>query len=87
MQMAMTFNHETVVLDGESFIDCQFQDCRLVYSGGQAPSFKDCKFVKCEWKIDGAAAETMEHLKAVWNAGGKATVQLWIKEITGGGGK
>jgi hypothetical protein len=85
MQTATTFNHETVVLDGESFSDCEFRDCRLIYSGGEAPSFSDCKFDKCEWKIDGPAAQTMAHLKAVWAAGGKSTVQLWIKEITGGG--
>jgi hypothetical protein len=87
MQIATTFNHETVVLDGEAFSDCEFRDCRLVYSGGEAPSFSGCKFDKCEWKIDGAAAKTLEHLKAVWSAGGKQTVQLWIKEITGSSGR
>ena len=87
MQTATEFNHETVVLDGEAFDGCEFRDCRLVYSGGVAPSFKDCKFHGCEWKFEDGAAETLKHLKGVWNAGGKAVVQGLIKEITGGGGK
>ncbi len=83
MQTATMFNHETVVLDGEGFVDCEFRDCRLVYSGGEPPSFKGCRFHDCEWKMDDAGARTLEHLKRVWAAGGKATVQLLIKEITG----
>lgn len=81
------FNHETVVLDGEAFEACEFRDCRLVYSGGPTPSFANCRFDGCEWKFEGAAANTLAHLKVVWGAGAKAVVQGMIKEITGGGGK
>ena len=83
MQTATMFNHETVVMDGESFVDCEFRDCRLVYSGGQAPAFKGCRFDNCDWRMEGAAASTLEHLKGIWAAGGKAAVQVMIKEITG----
>ena len=31
---------------------------------------------------DDAAARTLAYLKVVWNAGGKATVQTLIKDIT-----
>ena len=44
-------------------------------------------FSDCEWKFEGPAEQTLAHLKAVWNAGGKAPVQALIKEITGGGGR
>ena len=76
------FNHETVALDGETFSGCEFVACRLVYSGGEAPSFIDCRFNDCEWKLDGAAARTLAHLKVAWGAGAKAPVQAMIKEIT-----
>ena len=82
-----TFNHETVVLDGEAFEGCEFRQCRLVYSGGQAPSFIECRFEGCEWKFEGPAARTLEHLKVLWGAGAKSLVQGLIKEITGAGGK
>jgi hypothetical protein len=82
MPSGVGYNHETVVLDGETFSDCEFRDCRLVYSGGETPVFQNCQFHGCEWKQDDAAARTLSYLKAVWNAGGKPTVQALIKDIT-----
>lgn len=87
MQTATIFNRETVVLDGESFADCEFQSCRLTYGGGELPHFDHCRFDDCEWKFEDGAARTLAHLKLVWNVGGKAPVQAMIKEITGGGGR
>lgn len=87
MQTATVFNSESVALDGESFSDCQFQDCRMVYSGGKLPDFDNCRFDDCEWKFEDAAARTLAQLKLVWGVGGKAPVQALIKEITGGGGR
>jgi hypothetical protein len=83
MQTATIFNRETVALDGESFSDCTFQDCRMVYSGGKTPSFEACRFDDCEWKFDDAAARTLAQLKLIWSLGGKAQVHAMIKEITG----
>jgi hypothetical protein len=80
--------HETVSLDGEHFEDCEFRQCRLVFAGGAPPTFSGCRFDGCEWRFEGAAANTLAHLKVVWGAGGKALVQSLIKEITvAGGGK
>lgn len=83
MPSGVIYNHETVHLDGEHFTDCEFRDSRLVYSGGAAPVFDRCKVDACEWRFEGSAADTLAHLKAVWAAGGKSTVQALIKEITG----
>ena len=85
MQRGALFNHETVLLDGRAFTDCEFRSCRLVFNGGEAPSFSNCRFDDCDWRLEDAAARTLAHLKLVWNAGGKAPVQALIKEITGGG--
>jgi hypothetical protein len=87
VQTAVIFNHETVALDGESFSDCEFRDCRLVYAGGAPPSFAHCKFHDCDWRFEGAAQDTLAYLKLMWGAGAKATVQGLIKEITGAGGR
>lgn len=87
MQTATIFNLETVPLDGEMFADCEFRECRMVYSGGKPPVFDNCRFDACDWRFDGAAANTLAHLKVVWAAGGKAQVQALIKEITVSGGK
>ena len=87
MQTATIFNLETVPLDGEMFADCEFRECRMVYSGGKPPVFDNCRFDACDWRFDDAAANTLAHLKVVWAAGGKAQVQALIKEITVSGGK
>ena len=83
MQTSVIFNHETVALDGEAFSDCEFRGCRLVFRGGEAPSFENCRFDRCDWRFEDAAANTLAHMKVVWAAGGKATVQSLIKTVTG----
>ena len=56
MQTATIFNLETVPLDDEVFTDCEFRDCRMVYSGGKPPVFDNCRFDACDWRFDDAAA-------------------------------
>lgn len=87
MTSGVSFNHETITLDGEDYDGCEFRDCRLVYLGGEPPAFESCRFDNCTWKLDEAAQRTLGFLKVMWNAGGKAPVQALIKEVTGGGGK
>jgi hypothetical protein len=83
MQTTVIFNHETVSLDGEAYSGCEFRGCRMVYRGGEPPHFEDCRFDNCDWRFEDAAANTLAHLKIVWGAGGKATVQALIKTMTG----
>lgn len=82
MQVGISYNHQTVTLDGESFSNCEFAACRLVYSGGPLPEFDGCRFDACEWKFEDAAALTLSYLKLMWNVGAKAAVQTTIKDIT-----
>jgi hypothetical protein len=77
------FNHETIILDGETFEDCEFRNCRLVYAGGEPPELTGCRFEDCEWKFEEAAARTLEQLRRLWSIGEKASVQALIKTITG----
>ena len=53
MQSSTAFTRETVQLDGETFSDCDFQKCRMVYAGGEAPVFDNCRFDDCDWNVDG----------------------------------
>ena len=87
MATATLCNHEILYLDGETYSDCEFRDCRLIYNGGEPPVFENCRFEKCEWIFEGAAAQTLAHMKTVWAVGGKAPVQALIKDITGSGGR
>ncbi|MGI9168588.1 MAG: hypothetical protein ACR2FH_00225 [Caulobacteraceae bacterium] len=87
MAVPTVHTHETLILDGQHFEDCEFRQCRLVYAGAAPPSFDRCRFDGCEWKFEGPAAATLAHLKVVWGAGAKALVQGLIKDITGAAGK
>jgi hypothetical protein len=82
MPDGVTYNHQTVAVDGESFSNCEFTACRLVYSGGPPPELDNCRFTDSEWRFEGAAAQTLAYLKLIWGVGAKATVQAMIKEIT-----
>jgi len=82
MQAAVSYNHQTVSLDGEIFQGCDFSACRLIYGGGEPPVFQDCKFTACEWKFEKGAADTLAYLKIMWAVGAKPAVQDAIKEIT-----
>ena len=83
MTAGVSYHHETVALDGQSFSGCEFRSCRLVYSGGEPAQFQDCKFDACDWRLDGAAADALAQLRAMWNAGAKPAVQAIIRDITG----
>lgn len=82
MPSGESYNHQTVVLDGEDFSDCEFAACRLIYSGGEPPQFNNCRFDACDWRFEDAASRTLSYLKLMWSAGAKAQVQATIKEIT-----
>ncbi|MDO9430595.1 MAG: hypothetical protein V4820_18990 [Pseudomonadota bacterium] len=82
MQVGISYNHQTVTLDGETFSNCEFAACRLIYSGGPLPEFDGCRFDACEWKFEDAAAHTLSYLRLMWNVGAKAAVQTTIKDIT-----
>jgi len=85
MPAGVSYNHQTVVVDGESFKDCEFTACRLVYSGGEPPQFDGCRFDDCEWKLEAAAGHTLAYLRLMWTLGAKPVVQTLIKEITAAG--
>jgi hypothetical protein len=82
MQSGVSYNHQTVLLDGEVFADCDFAACRMIYSGGEPPRFDGCRFDGCDWKFEEGAAHTLSFLKLMWGVGAKAAVQAAIKEIT-----
>ncbi|MBU1347377.1 MAG: hypothetical protein KKA16_10580 [Alphaproteobacteria bacterium] len=53
------------VIDGKSFIDCEFQNAQMVYKGGPAPNFTNCRFTKSGFVFENEAANTMNLLRAM----------------------
>lgn len=51
-----------VHLDGHTFIECHFESCHVVYSGGPLPVMEGGSVVRCQWDLAGAAARTMQFI-------------------------
>jgi hypothetical protein len=52
-------------LDGNTYINCQFKNARLIYLGGIPPGFGNCAFEDSEFMFDGAAGRTLGFLRAM----------------------
>lgn len=67
-----TFRGETVVLDYTHYVDCQFEECEMVYHGHGALGLVDCEFLDCHWKLSDAAANTLGFMTTLYHHGGGA---------------
>lgn len=61
--VSKAFTDETLHVDGQVFLDCEFRRCVMIYSGGECPNFSGCTFDACHWKVDAHAKRTMEHIR------------------------
>ena len=52
-------------VDGNIYINCQFQSARLVYKGGVPPGFDRCAFDDANIVFDEAAGRTLAFLRAM----------------------
>jgi hypothetical protein len=63
------FANETVHLDGREFIDCNFDRCLLIYSGGNAFIFGNSPINACQFEFAGAALNTLLVLEMMRHTG------------------
>ena len=58
---SQTFTREKIVLEGNDFYDCTFNECQITYRGGDT-DFK-AEAIRCHWVFDGAAKNTINLLR------------------------
>jgi hypothetical protein len=58
-----TYTGATINLDGDSYRDCLFLECVLVY-GGETPIGETLKTKGCTFELTGAAGNTLNFLHA-----------------------
>lgn len=77
------FINEAVVLDGNEFSACQFEQCRMIYQGGEQPKLVQCHFTRCTWHLEEAALRTARFLRSVYHSGpgGKELVEETLRHI------
>ncbi len=66
-----TFKDVKVVLDGNTYAECVFEACLMVFSGAKPVKLIRCTFGKdVSWSFAGAAALTLDFMAALYHGAG-----------------
>jgi hypothetical protein len=65
------FAGKQVNLDGTVFDKCIFQNCKMIYSGGDLPQMSNCSMNDCQWSFEGPAARTLAFIRAIYHGLGQ----------------
>lgn len=68
----VTFENQTVELDGSSFVACTFRDCVLAFRGSAPTGIQNCGMIRCRWQFEDAAAITLSFVREMHNSLGGA---------------
>ena len=81
------YKSATIRLDGNSFENCAFDKCRLVFGGTGDVGISGCTFKECEWTFIDSAATTLRFLSGLYSGfgpDGKQLVEDTFKNIRSG---
>lgn len=71
-----TFSSASETIDGNTYTDCRFDNCKLVYRGGEMPRISGCHFENCQWQFEDAAERTLVFLRQLYHGMGTGGAQL-----------
>ena len=78
------FNGVKELMDGNTYTQCTFTDCTLIYRGGQIPMITGCEFERCTWGWEDAAGRTLEFMRSMrfrMGSGGRQIVDDIARHI------
>lgn len=78
-----TFSRQPVVLDGNEYTECVFNECEIMYAGADPPKLAACVFNDCHWKFYGGPARALLLLASMYSSGMRDTVDRTIDNIRG----
>lgn len=79
------FSRSRVDLDNQSYTDCTFDECEIVYAAKGPVSLNGCRFNNCSYRFDGAAGDTVNFMTALYQLA-PALVEATFNRIRGKGG-
>lgn len=79
-----TFKNDEIVVDGNEYIDCRFDNCVLVFEGGEPPVFSGCRFSNIKIQLQGDASRTTSYLNKLFNNGLPAEVEQVLDDVKTG---
>ncbi len=53
------------LIDGVTFVDCEFKNAQLVFKGVQPPSFVNCRFTQSRFVFEDNAGTTVNLLRGM----------------------
>ena len=65
-----TFDNDTIRIDGNTYVRCEFHDCTLIFSASGSFGFDSCSFDRCACAFSGAAKLTVQFMDAIYSAQG-----------------
>jgi hypothetical protein len=78
------YQDATVELDGNTFQNCTFDRCTMVYRGNDLPYLISSVFNNCQFRFDDAALRTITLLHRLYAAGAEKIVEEYIEMIKSG---
>jgi hypothetical protein len=53
------------LLDGNTFVNCEFRNAQLVFKGVQQPGFTNCRFTQSRFVFEDSAGVTVNFLRGM----------------------
>jgi len=78
------FSEQEIHLDGNEFLDCNFERCTLIYSGSEPVTIGGCTFDKCNLSFIGPAKLTLSFLTSLYHGGFRDLIEATFKNIREG---
>ncbi|HAZ6604220.1 TPA: hypothetical protein J0610_002251 [Escherichia coli] len=81
-----TYKNQKVILDGNTYENCGFFSCSIVYTGNGSISLINNTFTDCTWSFEGAAANTLQFLSVIYRDMGdfgRELVEATFRNIKG----
>jgi len=81
-----TFTDISIIIDGNSYTNCRFERCEIIFCGAAAVGMKGCTFVDCKWAFDGPSLRTVQFMAALYAIGGdgKQLIEATFNDIRQG---
>ncbi len=71
-----TMTNVSEVIDGNTYTDCRFDNCKLIFRGGEIPRISGCHFENCQWQFEDAAERTLIFMRQLYHGMGAGGAQL-----------
>lgn len=75
-------SNTTEVIDGNRYVECRFERCKMIYRGGPIPQISGCHFEDCTWHFEDAAERTLLFMRQLYHGMGPGGAQLIEATLT-----